>query len=97
MDFDTVKKTLLDGNYPDMSSFLADLKLVCENAKTYFGPDTVMTIMSDEILQYIERQEKLVDLSAEQIWYNRLVQIQTRLEQHLKNMPPGLSLCDGVK
>jgi hypothetical protein len=51
MDLEAVKKTLLDGNYPNVASFLADLRLIWQNAKAYFGPENVMSFIGDEILQ----------------------------------------------
>jgi hypothetical protein len=88
MDLETVKKTLLDGNYANVSSFLADLRLIWENTKTYFGPDSVMTFIADEVLQYLTEQEKSVNLSAEQVWYNQLTVIQAKIEKHVQRRVP---------
>jgi hypothetical protein len=86
MDLETVKKTLLDGNYLDVSSFLVNLRLIWQNAKTYYGPNTVMAFISDEILRYIDHEEQYVNLSAEQIWYQKLTEIQAKIEAQIQRL-----------
>ena len=90
MDLDTVKSTLLDDKYADVGSFLADLRLICDNTELYFGPDTVMTFMAQEMRQYLDKQEQTADMSPEQIWYQELQELESRIEKHIAKMvsPP---------
>lgn len=88
MDLETVKKTLLNGNYQSIQSFISDLQLIFENAKTYHGKSTVMWFIAEEILQWISKMEESLHLSADQIWYNELAEIQKKIDNHVSNMPP---------
>jgi hypothetical protein len=90
MDLETIRASLLDGKYTDLQSFVSDLRLIWENAKTYFGPDTVMTFISDEILQYLDHEFQYANLSAEQIWYSKLTEIQKKIEAHTNKKHPAL-------
>lgn len=87
MDLETVKKTLLDGNYPNIDSFTADLQLIFENAKKYHGQNTIMWFIAEEILQWIEKMKEKLNLSSDEIWYNELVEIQKKIDVHVSKMP----------
>ena len=91
LDLDTVKTTLYDGNYKTVEEFVRDLKLVFQNAVTYYGPSHVFTMMADEILLWIQEQEKSMNLSEDEKWMQDLLNLQNKLEEHLKNKPQGFA------
>ncbi|OHS93525.1 Bromodomain containing protein [Tritrichomonas foetus] len=91
MDLEKVKKILLDGNYQSVDDFISDLKLVFENAKTYHGENSVMWFIGEEVLQWLEKMQKSANLSAEQVWYNELVEIQDKIDKHVADMPPSFT------
>ena len=88
-DLETVKKTLLDGDYHNVDDFISDLHLVFDNAKLYFGKDSVMWYIAEEILQWLNKMEKFANFSAEQVWYHELTEIKEKIEKHISEMPPS--------
>lgn len=87
IDLNTVKAALWAGNYENIDKFLVDLKAVFENAKTFHGSGTVIYMMAEEILIYIKNQEQYKNMSEDEKWLLELMQIQNRLEDHIKNKP----------
>lgn len=88
MYLDLVRSNLFNGDYTSIDSFLEDLKLVFQNAITYYGASTVYAIMANEILLWISEQEKLINMTEDEIWTKQLIDLQTKLENHIKNKPP---------
>jgi hypothetical protein len=84
MDLATVRNTLYDGKYLDVLSFMADLRLIWDNAKAYHGVESVMGFISHEILQFLDKEEEKVNLSSEQVWCRKLNVIQTKIEAHVQ-------------
>lgn len=87
MDLDTVKKTLYDGNYPSIEAFLTDLHLIWDNTKLFNGKDSIMTYISDEILNWLEKKEKLINKTEDEIWLINLKEIESKIQEHMKNKP----------
>lgn len=97
MDLETVKKTLLNGNYKNIQSFISDLQLIFENAKKYHGKSTVMWFISEEILQWISKMEESMHLTPQQIWFNELAEIKKKIEDHVLNMPSNFQFPKASK
>jgi hypothetical protein len=91
MDLETVRRTLLDGHYADVPSFLSDLRLIWENTKAYYGTESVMGFISDEILQYIDREEEYASLTPDQVWFRKLTAIQKKIDAHVQKKHPSLN------
>ena len=91
IDLDTVRDTLYDGNYKTVDEFVSELKLVFQNTVTYYGPSTVFTMMAEEILLWIQEQEKSINLSEDEKWIRDLIKLQNKLEDHIRNKPPGFA------
>ena len=87
MDLDTVKNTLYDGKYPSVSAFVSDLKLIWTNTKTYYGENTVFSIISNEVLKWICEAEKDMNTSEEEIWFREMLELELKLESHLSSQP----------
>lgn len=90
IDLETLQIKFQNGEYSSAKSFISDLNLIFQNAKTFYGPDTVMTMIADEILMYTKSQEKFLDMSASDIWLYHLKEIQKKVENHMKDIPPEL-------
>lgn len=94
IDLNKVKSELWAGNYQTIDNFLFDLKSVFENAKIFHGPGTVIYMMAEEILIYIKGQEQYKNMSEDERWIQELIQIQNRLEDHIKNRP--IDFCQSL-
>ena len=84
MDLDTVKANLLDGKYVTVDAFLADLRLICDNVVTLFGPDTVMTYMAEEFRAYIDERAAFATMTPEQAWFVKLKDLQEKIANHIE-------------
>jgi hypothetical protein len=84
MDLETVRNMLYDGKYLGVPSFMADLRLIWENTKAYHGVESVMGLISDEILQFLDKEKEKANLSSEQVWCRKLDVIQTKIEAHVQ-------------
>jgi hypothetical protein len=47
---------------------MANLRLIWENPKAYHEAHSVTGFVSDEILQYLDREEPIANSAAEQVW-----------------------------
>ena len=91
---DDVKAKLWSGEYKSVDEFVKELKLPFENAANYHGSNTVYGIVAEEILLWINEQTKFTDLSEDELWYKELVELQEKLENHLKNKPEAF--CQSI-
>lgn len=84
MDLDTVKGKLLDGKYGTVDEFLADLRLICDNAVQVFGPDTVMTFMAKEFRAGIDEKAVFINMTPEQAWFANLQNLKEKIANHVQ-------------
>ena len=90
MDLGTLRKNFISGAYNSIEDFVSDLKIIFTNTKTYFGEDTVMSIVADEVLSYISRMEKYLYMSGEQLWFMQLKEIREKINNHLVQLPDNI-------
>ena len=88
LDLTTVKNTLYSGYYKNINDFVIDLRLIFENSINFHGESSAISIISKEILKYINEMEKFINLSEDEIWLLNLNNLQLKLENHITQQPP---------
>ena len=96
IDLDTVKANLLSGKYSTVDVFLADLRLIADNAILLFGPDTVMTFMAEEFKAFIDERAVFAKMTPEQAWMAKLKELQEKIAEHVAKRPLVGASADGV-
>lgn len=66
MDFSTIKQKIDDSNYQNLSEFVDDFKLMCDNAMTYNHPDTI----------YYKAAKKLLHVGLKMVLPEKLRQLR---------------------
>ncbi|XP_008208464.3 bromodomain-containing protein 7 isoform X1 [Nasonia vitripennis] len=69
MDFSTIKQKIDDNNYQNISEFVSDFKLMCDNATTYNHPDTI----------YYKAAKKLLHVGLKMVTPDKLKQLRAVL------------------
>lgn len=87
MDLDTVRRKLNDSKYQNPEQFSLDLKLVFENARSYFDKENILYVVAEEALLYIKSMEKYMNMSPDQMWLEQLKEICEKIEAHMIKIP----------
>ncbi|XP_015585010.1 bromodomain-containing protein 7 isoform X2 [Cephus cinctus] len=66
MDFSTIKQKIDDNNYQNLSEFVNDFRLMCDNATTYNHPDTI----------YFKAAKKLLHVGLKMVTPEKLRQLR---------------------
>lgn len=92
MDFSTMKKKLQNNEYPTVKSFIDDIKLISDNAKKFNGEQSLLGLISDDILNEAYKQYSEKSNNADEEWYRSLSKAIFKLQEHINNAPPEVSL-----
>ena len=87
MDLSKVKSNLNSGTYTTPEQFVADLKLILENARTFNGPDCIYENIADVIEKWINKQYEAKLDSYDSEWTHNLNTIVAKLRKHIENAP----------
>lgn len=88
MDFSTMKKKLQNGEYSSVRSFVDDIQLICDNAKTFNGEQSLLGIIGNDIMDEVNKQYSEKPSNSEEEWYKSLNKAILRLQEHM-NSPPS--------
>ena len=88
MDFSTMKKKLQNGEYSSVRSFIDDIQLICDNAKTFNGEQSLLGIIGNDIMDEVNKQYSEKPSNSEEEWYKSLNKAILRLQEHM-NSPPS--------
>lgn len=94
MDFSTMKKKLSNNEYPTVKSFIDDIQLICDNAKKFNGEQSLLGIISDDIMDETYKQYSEKSNNAEEEWYRSLSKAIFKLQEHINRAPPEVSLLN---
>jgi hypothetical protein len=91
MDFQTMKGKLAASKYRNTQEFIKDIQLICENAKTYNGLDSLSTLVCDDIMGEVKRKYSEKSNSLHEEWQKDCMETILEREAHLWDAPPGLA------
>ncbi|OHS96001.1 Bromodomain containing protein [Tritrichomonas foetus] len=92
MDLSTMKKKLLGDEYQTVESFIDDIKLICDNAKLFNGPNSMYALICDDIMNEVQKQYCEKAESADQEWFRSLNRAIAELQEHMRSAPADVSL-----
>jgi transcription initiation factor TFIID subunit 2 len=87
MDFQTMKRKLAASEYASVDAFVADIQLICDNAKRYNGPGSMYGLICDDIMAEVRRQCGDRPGSADEEWHRALSRAVQALADHLREAP----------
>ena len=88
MDFGTIKKKFTENQYTDPKEFVADIHLICDNAITFNGENSMYAFMAADISKNIDDKFKNKPKSFEDEWQKKLEDVVVRLHEHISKAPP---------
>ncbi|KAK8878184.1 hypothetical protein M9Y10_004949 [Tritrichomonas musculus] len=92
MDFSTMKKKLQNNEYPTVKSFIDDIQLICDNAKKFNGEQSLLGMISNDIMDEANKQYSEKASNADEEWYRSLSKAIFKLQEHINSAPPEVSL-----
>ena len=97
MDFGTMKKKLARNDYLSVKEFIADIQLICDNAKKYNGETSMFVLIGDDVMSFVNRQLSEKANSTEEEWYKQLSKVTANLNEHMKSAPTEISLVSALE
>ena len=87
MDLGTIKKKLRTNQYPSIDDFVSDIKLVCDNAITFNGKNSMLGMIADDIMNMTTKWQNNLSSCYEEQWFKDQQEGAKKLAEHLKNAP----------
>ncbi|KAH0785513.1 Bromodomain containing protein [Histomonas meleagridis] len=97
MDLGTMKKKLTRGEYTTVKEFVADIQLICDNAKKYNGETSMFVLIGDDVMAFVNRHLSEKANSVEEEWYKQLSKITESLNEHIRSAPTEISLINALE
>ncbi|OHT11291.1 Bromodomain containing protein [Tritrichomonas foetus] len=91
MDFSTMKKKLQGNEYPTVQSFIDDIQLICDNAKTFNGETSIFGLICDDIMDEVNKQYSEKADNADEEWYKSLNKAIMLMNDHINSPPPEVA------
>ena len=88
MDLGTVKLKIDAKSYANVDEFLSDMRLICSNAKKYNGEESFIALMSDDILDEINKKAKEKVKENEKESFQTMKEAINKLNKLLSDIPP---------
>ena len=87
MDFSTMKKKINSNEYKTIEDFKNDIKLICNNAKLFNGPESMFGMIVDDIWKETLKAIDEKPLNNEEEWYFSLKNVTNLLQKHINEAP----------
>ena len=91
MDLNTMKSKIHDNKYKTVEEFVADIHLICNNAITFNGENSMFAYIANDLSSWIDEQYRKKPNSHEEEWHNKLIESVEKLLEHVKTSPTGMS------
>lgn len=87
MDLNTMKTKLNENKYKTVKDFVDDIHLICQNAITFNGENSMYAYIALDLEKWIDEQYEKKAKSYDEEWHNKLVESVENLLQHVKTVP----------
>jgi hypothetical protein len=87
-----MRKKLSGSDYKTVQEFIADIQLICDNAKLFNGPGSMYGLICDDVMSEVQKQYSEKPNSLDEEWYKTFMKSVQLFQEHIGAAPPDVAM-----